>query len=185
MLIDRSDDEVLELGAISNSLSAEDVSEDGNNEVIGVVFWALDDSVSKDKFNSDILEAVAGQEEGNTVPFDNISENGLRLFGIALVKHFLSLFHKSEDFNLEWKIFLLKLWKNYSLKISELGIDFWLDEVEDFSDTVVLSGECFVFLNWVDCQEEDEKAWENDDLHCKNILLVKSIDFYWVLIPFI
>lgn len=165
MWINRSDDEVLELRAISNSLSTEDVSEDGDNKVIGVVFWALDDSVSKKELNSDILEAVAGQEEGNTVPFDNISKNGLRLFGIAFVKHGLSLFHKSEDFNLEWKVFLLRLCKNYSLKVSELGIDFGLDKIENVSDTVVLSGECFVFLHWVDCQEEDEEAWENDDLH--------------------
>jgi hypothetical protein len=99
---------VLELRAVSNGLSTEDVSEDGDNKVIGVVFWALDDSVSKNELNSNILEAVAGQEEGNTVPFDNISENGLRLFGIAFVKHGLSLFHKSEDFNLEGEVFLLK-----------------------------------------------------------------------------
>jgi hypothetical protein len=32
----------------------------------------------------------------------------LRLFGIALVKHGLSLFHKSKDFNLEGEVFLLK-----------------------------------------------------------------------------
>ena len=108
MWINRSDDEVLELRAVSNSLSTEDVSEDGDNKIIGVVCWALDDSVSKKELNSDILEAVAGQEEGNTVPFDNISENGLRLFGIALVKHGLSLFHKSKDFNLEGEVFLLK-----------------------------------------------------------------------------
>ena len=165
MLINRSDDEVLELGAVSNGLSTEDVSEDGNDEVVGVVLGWLDNGVSEEELNSDILEAIAGQKEGNSVPFNDISEDWLRLLGIALVKHGLSLFHKSEDFNLEGEVFLLKLSKQYSLKFSKLSIDFRLDKVEDISDTVVLSNEGFVFLKGVDCQEKNEEAWEDDDLH--------------------
>lgn len=60
MLIDRSDDEVFELGAVSNTLSAEEVSEDGNNNIIGVVLGVLDNSVNEEELNSNILEAVAG-----------------------------------------------------------------------------------------------------------------------------
>ena len=74
---------MFELGAISDGLSAEDVSEDGNNEVVGVISWVLDDCVSKDEFDSDVLEAVGGQQESNTFPFDNISEYGLGFGGIA------------------------------------------------------------------------------------------------------
>ena len=49
---------MFELGAIGYSLSTEDISENGNNDVVGVVLGVLDDCISKDKFNSDILEAV-------------------------------------------------------------------------------------------------------------------------------
>ena len=54
----RSDDEVLELGTVLVGLSAEDVSEDSNNEVVGVVLGVLEDGVNEEEFNSDILEAV-------------------------------------------------------------------------------------------------------------------------------
>ena len=107
MLCERSDDEVLELGAISVSLSAEDVSEDGDNDIVSVVSGVLDDSVSEEEDNSDILEAVGGKEESNTVPFDDISEDGLGLVGIALVKHGLSLLHKGQNFNLEGEVLVL------------------------------------------------------------------------------
>lgn len=96
---------MFELFAVGESLSAEDVSEDGNNDVIGVILGVLDHGVSEEEFNSDILEAVAGQKEGNTVPFNDISENRLRLVGVALVEHVLSFFHKSEEFNLFLEIF--------------------------------------------------------------------------------
>ena len=54
----RSDDEVLKLGAVSNTLLAKEVSEDGNDNIVGPVSGALDDSVSEEEDNSDILEAV-------------------------------------------------------------------------------------------------------------------------------
>jgi len=41
--------------------------------------------------------------------------------------------------------------KSYGLELFELGINGGLDGVEDVGDTVVLSGELLVFLNWVDC----------------------------------
>lgn len=102
-----SDDEVLELGTISIALSAEDVSEDGNDDIVGVVSGVLDDGVSEEEDNSDILEAVGGQEESNTFPFDGISEDGLGLVGTALVEHGLSLFHQSQNFHLEGEVLVL------------------------------------------------------------------------------
>ena len=54
----RSDDEVLELGTVLVGLSSEDVSEDGNNDVVGVVLGVLNNSVDEEEFDSDILEAV-------------------------------------------------------------------------------------------------------------------------------
>ncbi len=98
---------MLELGAVSNSLSAEDVSEDGNDEVVGVVSGVLDDGVGKEELNSDILEAVGGKEEGNTVPLNDVSEDGLGLGGVALVKHGLSLLEEGEEFNLEGEVLFL------------------------------------------------------------------------------
>ena len=109
-MLDESDDEVLELGAISSGLSAEEVSEDGDDDIIGVVLGALDDSVGKEELNSNILEAVGSEEEGNTVPFNDISEDGLGLVGVALVKHGLSLLEEGEEFNLEGEVLVLNKW---------------------------------------------------------------------------
>ena len=107
MRIHTSDDEMLELLAISNGLSSEEVFEDGNNDVVGVVRWVLDDGVGEEEDDSDVFEAVGGEEEGNSVPFNNISNLDGGLVLVALVEHFLSFFHKGEDFDLEVEIFLL------------------------------------------------------------------------------
>ncbi len=104
----RSDDEVLELGTVLDGLSAEDVSEDSNNNIVSVVLGILDDSVNEEELNSGILEAVGGEEEGNTVPLDNISDLDSGLVGFAGIKHFLSLFHKSEGFNEHVKVLVLR-----------------------------------------------------------------------------
>jgi hypothetical protein len=117
----RSDDEVLELGAVSNTLSAEDVSEDSDNNIVGPVSGALDDSVSEEEDDSDILEAVGGEEEGNSVPFNNISEFGLGLVGIALVKHLFSFFEEGEELNLEGEIVLLNKPRCTVLRVSSLA----------------------------------------------------------------
>ena len=106
-LLIRSDDEVLELRAVSNGLSSQNVSEDGDHDVINVVRGILDNGVSKEEFNSDILEAVGGKEEGNTVPFNNVSDLDGGLVLVAFVKHFLSFFHKSDDFDEEVHVVLL------------------------------------------------------------------------------
>lgn len=136
---------MFELGAISYSLSTEDISEDGNNDVIGVVLGVLDDCISKDKFNSDILEAVGGQQESNSLPFNHISEFGLRFSGIAFVKHGFSFLHKGKDFNLEFKVFV-------GFELFELGINGGFKLVKDVGNTIVLSGELLILLNWVDCE---------------------------------
>ena len=117
----RSDDEVLELGAVSDTLFAEEVSEDGNDDIVGIVSGALDDGVSEEEDDSDVLEAVGGEEEGNSVPFDDISELGLGLLGIALVEHLLSLFEEGEDFNLEGEVVLLNKPRCTVLRVSSLA----------------------------------------------------------------
>jgi hypothetical protein len=107
MRMDRSYDEVLELRTISVTLSAEEVSEDSDDDIVGPVSGVLDDGVGEEQHNSDILEAVGGQQEGNSVPFDNISENGLGLVGVADVEHGLALLEESEHFNLEGEVLVL------------------------------------------------------------------------------
>lgn len=66
-----------ELFAISVTLSAEDVKEDGNNDVVGPVGWVLDDGVGEEEDNSDVFEAVAGQKEGDSCGFNSVSNSGL------------------------------------------------------------------------------------------------------------
>ena len=102
-----SDDEVFKLLAVSKSLSSEEEFEDANHNVINVVRWVLDDGVSEKEDNSDILEAVWGEEEGNSVPFNNISNLDCGFVLVAFVEHFLSFFHKSDNFNLEVEVVLL------------------------------------------------------------------------------
>ena len=102
-----SDDEVFELLAVSNSLPSEHVFHDGEDDVLDVVGGVLDDDVSEEEDDSDILEAVGGEEESGSFPFNSISdlEGGLVL--VALVEHLSSLFHQSEDLNLEVHVGLL------------------------------------------------------------------------------
>lgn len=73
----QSEDEVDEFFAISVSLSTQNVKEDKNNDVVGKVFRILNDTVTDQENNSDILEAVAGQKESNTGSFNSISESWL------------------------------------------------------------------------------------------------------------
>ncbi len=105
--MNRSDDEVLELGAVCVSLSAQDVCEDGDNNVVGVVSGVLDHGVDQKELNSDVLEAVGGEEEGNSVPLDDVSDLDSGLVGLAFVEHGLSFLHKGENFNEEVKVLAL------------------------------------------------------------------------------
>lgn len=121
---------MLELGAIGITLSAEDVSEDGDDDVVGVVLGVLDDSVDEEELNSDVFEAVGGKEEGNTVPLNDVTDFGLGLVGKADVKHFFSFFHKGEDFNFSLEVFVLDNLKMYNFKFFEFSINLGLDEIE-------------------------------------------------------
>lgn len=112
---------MLELSAVSVTLSAKEVSEDGNNDVVGPVSGVLDDGIGEEEDNSDILEAVGSKEEGNSVPFNDISEDGLGLVGIALVEHGLALFKESENFNLEGEVLVLNHCRNTVLSSSSLA----------------------------------------------------------------
>lgn len=73
----RSEDEVKELFTISNGLLSNDIAENGNDDIIGNVAGVFDDRVSDEEENSDILETVAGEEEGNSGVFDGVSEDGI------------------------------------------------------------------------------------------------------------
>ena len=75
-----SDDEMDELSTIGSGLFAHKVSEDSDNNIIGDIVGVLDDGISDEEENSDILEAVAGEEESNTGILDGITEDGLNFF---------------------------------------------------------------------------------------------------------
>ena len=99
MIGNRSDDEVLELGTVPDSLLSEDVSENGNNEVVGVVLGILDHAINEEELNSSIFEAVGGEQQGNSVPLDDISDLDCGLVGLAGIKQFLSFVHKGKGVN--------------------------------------------------------------------------------------
>lgn len=66
-----------EFFAVSVSLSAQNVKEDKDDDVVGNAGWVLNDAISNQEDDSDILEAVAGQKESNTGSFNSISEGWL------------------------------------------------------------------------------------------------------------
>lgn len=65
-----------ELFTISISLFTHDVCEDGDNNIVGDVGWVSNDGVSNEEEDSDILEAVAGEEESDSGVLDGITEDG-------------------------------------------------------------------------------------------------------------
>ena len=99
---------MLELGTVPDSLLSEDVSENGNNEVVGVVLGILDHGINEEELNSSIFEAVGGEQQGNSVPLDDISDLDCGLVGFAGIEHFLSLFHKSEGINEHVEVLVLR-----------------------------------------------------------------------------
>lgn len=133
-----SDDEVLELGAISDGLSAEDVSEDGNNDVVGVVLGGLDDGVGEEELNSDVLEAVGGEEHGNSFPLDGVSDLDSGLVGLAFVEHGLSFLHKGKHFNEEVEVLVLNRKKSTFLSSSS----FWSSSGLTRSKTLEAQSSC-------------------------------------------
>lgn len=66
-----------EFFAVSVSLSAQNVKEDKDDDVVGNAGWVLNDAISNQEDDSDILEAVAGQKESDTGSFNSISKGWL------------------------------------------------------------------------------------------------------------
>ena len=98
---------LFELHAVSDSLSSENDSEDSNHNVVNVVGGVLNDGVGEEQDDSDILEAVGGQEEVNSFPFNGISDLDGGLVGVALVEHFLSFLNEGQNFNLGVEVVVL------------------------------------------------------------------------------
>lgn len=84
----RSDEELNEFLAISVSLSAEDVEEDKDNGVVCPISGILDNGVSEQEDDSDIFEAVTGQQEGDSGSLNNVTQNWLNFVAeLALLIH--------------------------------------------------------------------------------------------------
>ena len=79
MNLSQSDDEVDELGTVLVSLISEDTEENGKDDVVGNVSGILDNLISNQEDNSNILEAVRGQQESDSSSFNGIAELGLDL----------------------------------------------------------------------------------------------------------
>ena len=161
-MTNKSDDEVLELGAVSNSLSTEEVSENGDNDVVGVVLGVLDDGIGKEEFNSDVLEAVGGEEECISVPFNDVTDLDGGLVGVALVKHLLGFLEESEEFNFEGNVLVLNKMVTYGLEFFEFGVNLGLDEVEDTCGALVLLGNHVLDVDGEEANQEDS---EDDNFH--------------------
>lgn len=100
--------EVDELGAILVTLSAEEGTEDDDNDVIDDVLSILDDGVSQQENDSDVLAAVAEQEEGNAWGFNNVSESWLNLLvETAGISGSLDLLDQVDEFSLGSNVILI------------------------------------------------------------------------------
>ena len=157
--MNQSDDEVDELSAILLGGVSENVSEDSDHNVIDPIFGGLDNGVGKNEDDSDILEAVAGQHEGNTGGFNLISNDWFFEFHVTGFQHFLSFFHKGDNFNLELIILLV------FLEFGEFSINFWLDVLEGLGSTVVFLDCGLEGGQWVSGEGEHDQECEDDSFH--------------------
>ena len=119
--MEESDDEVLELFAVSNGLLAHKDEDNADNDVVGDVLGVLDDGVGKEELNSDVLEAVGGKEESNTFPFNGITDLDGGLVLVALVEHLLALLNQSEEISLDLEVVVLNGSKGTCLSSSTLA----------------------------------------------------------------
>ena len=119
--MEESDDEVLELFAVSNGLLAHKDEDNADNDVVGDVLGVLDDGVGKEELNSDVLEAVGGKEESNTFPFNGITDLDGGLVLVALVEHLLALLNQSEEIGLDLEVVVLNGSKGTCLSSSTLA----------------------------------------------------------------
>ena len=86
-------------------MSAQDVKEDKDDDVVGNAGWVLDDAVSNQEDGSDILEAVAGQKETNTGSFNSISESWFNfLVDSAWFVNWLNVVDEGEEFSFSFKV---------------------------------------------------------------------------------
>lgn len=103
-----SEDEVDELGAVLVSLVAEDANEDGEDEVVGDRGGVLDDLIGDQEHDADVLEAVGGQQEGDSGGFNGVSQLGLDLVdGSARLELGLQLPDQGDQLGLGSDVFLV------------------------------------------------------------------------------
>lgn len=100
---------MFELFAVGKGLLAHEDEDDADDDVVGDVLGVLDDGVSKEEFNSDVLEAVGGKEESHTFPFNGITNLDGGLVLVALVEHLLAFLNQSEEFGLELEVIVLNV----------------------------------------------------------------------------
>ena len=89
---------MFELFAIGNTLSSEEVSEDADHDIIDVIGGVLDDGVGEEEDNSDVLEAVGGEQSGHSVEFNDVTDLDGGLIGVALVEHLLAFLEEGQNF---------------------------------------------------------------------------------------
>lgn len=90
---------------VSVSLSAQNVEEDKNDDIVDGAGWILNNAVSNQEDSSDILETVAGQKEGNTGSFNSISEDWLNFFvDSTFVINFLDVVDEGQKLSLGFHV---------------------------------------------------------------------------------
>jgi hypothetical protein len=90
---------------VSVSLSAQNVEEDKNDDIVDGAGWILNNAVSNQEDSSDILETVAGQKEGNTGSFNSISEDWLNFFvDSTFVIDFLDVVDEGQKLSLSFHV---------------------------------------------------------------------------------
>lgn len=113
--LESTDDEVDELGAVLVALEAEDVREDQDDHVVHPLSWGLpyskrylDDGVGQKQHDSDVLEAVRGQQEADSRSLHHVAEGGLHLVvQVALLRDLLGLVDQSQQLGLGPKVVLV------------------------------------------------------------------------------
>lgn len=136
-----TDDEVDELAAVLVALLAEDGTEDGNDDVVDPVSGGLNNGVGEQQHDSDILEAVAGEQERNSAGFDDVSEGGLDLVvEAAVIGDGLSLLDQSDELSLGLEVVLvLRGGWVYLLQKLQLLLKLGLDFLHAVDGTLVIA----------------------------------------------
>lgn len=94
-----------ELLAVGIALSSQDVHEDEDEDVSHNVSWVLDQLVADEEQHSDVLEAVAGQQETDSSGFDNVAECGFNFFvDLAAAVDGFGFLDESEEFGFGFEV---------------------------------------------------------------------------------